>query len=57
MSMRMAHCRNGPFDFILSLSKDEVAALRLLKSPILRQAQDEDFGATLAQMISKQCAR
>jgi hypothetical protein len=30
-----------PFDLILSLSKDEVAARQ--ESSILRQAQDEDF--------------
>ena len=35
-----------PFDLILSPSKDEVAALSLPKSLILRQAQDEDFGVT-----------
>jgi hypothetical protein len=43
--------RDASFDLILSLSKDEVAALRLPRSAILRQAQDEDFGEAAAQSV------
>ncbi len=41
----VAGASNPLFDLILSLSKGGAAAPRQPKSPVLRQAQAEDFGA------------